>query len=208
MTKRSYKQNCALALTTDVIGERWSLLLIRDLLVGPRRFRDLLHSLQGIGTNLLSSRLTQLQEEDIIRQQALESGAHAYALTGKGRALQPALAALIRWGLEYGPQNKEDFHHEDEWDLVALQALFQPDLAQRLTVRIQFNSEKLLAWMSVDEQQMSMGLGEIDAPNIVVNGTVRDLFVDSADPETLCVSGSGKLLKQTMAAFALRSEAT
>ena len=54
MKKRSYKQNCALALAADVIGERWSMLLIRDLLVGPRRYKDLLASLKGIGTNLLA----------------------------------------------------------------------------------------------------------------------------------------------------------
>lgn len=62
--------------------------------------------------------------------------------------------------------------------------------------------------MSVDEQQLSMGLGGIDAPNSVVNGTVRDLFVDAAEPEARSVSGSNKLLKRYMAAFSLPSEAT
>ena len=57
MTKRSYRQNCALAQAVDVVGERWTMLLIRDLLVAPRRFKDLAKSLKGIGTNRLPARL-------------------------------------------------------------------------------------------------------------------------------------------------------
>ncbi len=114
MAKRSYKQNCALALTVDLVGERWSMLLIRDLLVGPKRYKELSQSLQGMGTNLLASRLKELESAGIIERQDSGGGTHAYALTDTGRALEPAILALVRWGLTYLPDRIEGFYHQAE----------------------------------------------------------------------------------------------
>lgn len=78
MPTRSYRQNCALAHTADLIGDRWSLLLIRDLLIQPRRFRDLAASLKGIGTNLLSDRLRTLEKNGLLEQLPQSRGGKAY----------------------------------------------------------------------------------------------------------------------------------
>ena len=74
MTKRSYRQNCALALASDLVGERWSLLMIRDLLTGPKRYNELGQSLQGMGTNLLASRLKQLETAGIVEKTDVNKG--------------------------------------------------------------------------------------------------------------------------------------
>ncbi len=203
MAKRSYRQNCALAQASDVIGERWSLLLVRDLLVDPRRFNELSRSLKGIGSNLLAARLKELEAAGIIERQASDAGGHLYALTEVGRALEPALLALVRWGLSYGPGNQEGFHHQDDWDLLALKALFQPDRVGDLSVSVQFKTEEFAAWMAIDDQQVTMGLGETPEPDVTVSGTIKDLFTGPGSPDELRVSDSHEKLGQFMSAFAL-----
>ncbi len=200
MAKRSYKQNCALAQASDLIGERWSLLLVRDLLVGPRRFNDLQTSLKGIGTNLLATRLKSLEAADIIERRARGAGGHVYALTESGKALEPALLALVRWGLAYGPDNQKGFHHQDDWDLVALKALFQARRAGDLAVCVQFRTAEFAGWMSVDCERVKIGLGEAESADIVVGGTIKDLF-SQADSTQLCLSGSNEQLQRFKAAF-------
>ena len=204
MTKRSYRQNCALALTSDLIGERWSLLLIRDLLVGPKRYSELTQSLQGMGTNLLAARLKELEAADIIEKtERHQAGGHAYALTDAGRALEPAILALVRWGLTYLPDRVEGFYHQDDWDLVALKAAFQPRLSAGIAICTQFKSDSVTAWVDISEQQLTIGLGESDKPDLTISGTIEDLFVEAKDPASLLSSGSPQQLNQFMSSFAL-----
>lgn len=199
MAKRSYQQNCALAQACDVIGERWTLLLIRDLIVGPRRFRELMKSLKGMGTNLLTARLKELQNEGLIEH----NQSNAYILTERGIALEPVLFALIRWTMANRPQPYQGSHHMDEWDLVALKALFQPNQAKDLSVRIQFKTDQFYAWTVIDKQEMTLGIGEIDQTDITVNGTISDLFVKSKSLDEISFSGSKKTLNNYIAAFGL-----
>ena len=201
MAKRSYKQNCALARAVDVVGERWTLLLVRDLLVGPRRFRDLVRSLKGIGTNLLTSRLKELEAAGIIER----LGDQGYALTSSGEALEPAVLALVRWGLVHGPQNQPGDYHEDEWDLVALKALFQPQRAGDLALGVQFDSEQLKGWMRIDSGTVSIGLGQLEKPDLVIGGTIAELFTGDASAESLLTAGDSNELRPFMKAFALRA---
>ena len=202
MAKRSYKQNCALAQASDVIGERWSLLLIRDLLVGPRRFGELQRSLRGIGTNLLSSRLKELEDAGIIERLDGAKWKHHYGLTESGKALESALLALVRWGLAYGPENKKGFHHQNDWDLVALKALFQANRAGDLSVCVQFKTDEFSGWMSIEDQRVKMGLGEADAADVIVGGTIKDLF-NGPQSGQLCSSGSKEKLQRFKSAFVL-----
>src|SRR2546427_12402137 len=99
-TKRSYDQWCAVARSLDVVGERWTLLIVRDLLVGPKRYKDLLIGLPGIGTNLLADRLRELEGAGILRRTVLPppAGSTVYELTSSGQALEPVILALGRWG--------------------------------------------------------------------------------------------------------------
>lgn len=203
MAKRSYRQNCALALTGDVIGERWSMLLIRDLLTGPKRYKELSQSLQGMGTNLLASRLRDLEAAGIVERQGRDQGGHVYALTDAGRALEPVILAMVRWGLKYLPERIEGYYHQDDWDLVALKAAFQPQLSEGLAICTQFVADGVTAWVDIREQRVTIGLGESDKADITISGTIEDLFVEARNPAALLSSGSQQKLNQFMSAFAL-----
>ncbi len=96
--KRSYKQNCALALASDVLCERWTLLIFRELLIRPCRFKDLNEVLVGMGTNLLSNRLKELEQADLIEKQNPEDKRSHYQLTPLGQSVEPIILQLIVWG--------------------------------------------------------------------------------------------------------------
>ncbi len=203
MAKRSYRQNCALAQASDVIGERWSLLLVRDLLVGPKRFNELSRSLKGIGSNLLAARLKELEAAGIMDRRQSDAGGLLSALSLVGQALEPALLAMVRWGLTYGPENQQAFHHQDDWDLVALKAFFQSERAADLSVSVQFKTEEFAAWMAIDDQRVTMGLGDAQKPDVTVIGTIKDLFIGPKSRDELFVSDPKEKLGQFMASFAL-----
>ena len=124
MGKRNYGQDCALALGLDVIGERWTLLIIRGLLTGPKRYSDLLDQLQGMGTNLLAARLRDLAGHGLLSR--TDDG---YALTERGEALRPIVHALIRWGHQFRANASADAISRPEWDMLALEAAFRPERA-------------------------------------------------------------------------------
>jgi DNA-binding HxlR family transcriptional regulator len=203
MSKRSYRQNCALALASDIIGERWSVLLIRDLLIGPRRYSELARSMQGMGTNLLASRLKQLEAAGLILRETLEGAGRQYSLTSRGRALEPAIVALIRWGMVHGPGNEAGYHHQHDWDLLALKALFRPDLAGGLAVLVQFDAEDLVGWMEIRDGHVRLGRGLRAKADIRLRGTVKDLFLGEMPPEDLVEAGDPMQLRRFMTAFAI-----
>ncbi|GLW70558.1 hypothetical protein Kpho02_28570 [Kitasatospora phosalacinea] len=100
MPRRSYDQYCAVARALDAVGERWSLLIVRELLGGPRRYTDLHADLPGVSTDILATRLKQLEGEGLVERRRLERPANAtvYELTPRGAELRPVLDALARWG--------------------------------------------------------------------------------------------------------------
>jgi len=100
MTNQHYGQFCGLARAAEIVGQRWTLLILRDLSVGPRRYSELIGGLPGIPTNTLSTRLKELEDEGLVARMA-PSGTErsvVYALTPRGEELGPALDALSRWG--------------------------------------------------------------------------------------------------------------
>jgi DNA-binding HxlR family transcriptional regulator len=101
---KSYGQLCPLARALDVVGDRWAMLVVRELGLGPRRYTDLAGGLPGIGTNVLATRLADLQQAGVVSRRTLPAPAPAtvYELTEAGRALRPALDALREWGAAYG----------------------------------------------------------------------------------------------------------
>lgn len=121
---RSYGQYCGLARALDVVGDRWSLLIVRQLLVAPARYRELLDGLGGVATNLLAGRLRALESAGVVERRLAEEGnAVVYALTPWGAELQEPVEGLIRWStplMAHGPGS--DRFHAD-WLLIALRAL-------------------------------------------------------------------------------------
>lgn len=99
MSARSYEHACGLAFALDAVGERWGLLVVRELLCGPRRFSDLLAGMPGVATNTLTSRLEELERQGLIARQQLPPPAASavYELTDRGRALEPTIIELVRW---------------------------------------------------------------------------------------------------------------
>jgi DNA-binding HxlR family transcriptional regulator len=97
---RIYGQMCPIARALDVVGERWSLLIVRELLLGPKRFKDLLAELPAMGTNRLSDRLKSLESDGVVTRATLPPPAEAqvYALTEVGEGLREPVVALARWG--------------------------------------------------------------------------------------------------------------
>lgn len=128
MAARSYGQYCGVTTAVELIGERWALLIIRDLLVGPRRYTDLKQGLPRIPTNILSTRLKELQEGGVIRRIPLLRGL-AYELTPYGQALEPVILALGRWGFQaMGEPAEGDIVTPDSLTM-ALRTAFQPEAA-------------------------------------------------------------------------------
>jgi DNA-binding HxlR family transcriptional regulator len=100
MAARSYGQYCGITTAVELVGERWAMLIIRDLLVGPRRYTDLKQGLPRIPTNILSTRLKELQAGGVVRRVPLMNCGLVYELTPYGRALEPIMLAIGRWGFQ------------------------------------------------------------------------------------------------------------
>jgi DNA-binding HxlR family transcriptional regulator len=124
---RCYDQFCGVAKALDVIGERWTLLLVRDLLLGPWRFKDLHERLSGIPTNLLSARLRELQKHGLIRHRKLTPPASGtiYELTEIGRELEPVCLALGKFGQRWMTSPTPNEKLDIGWALLSLKRRFQ-----------------------------------------------------------------------------------
>jgi DNA-binding HxlR family transcriptional regulator len=98
--RRSYDQYCSAARALDLVGDRWTLLIVRELLAGPRRYTDLHADLPGVSTDVLASRLKDMERDGLTTRRKLPppGAAYVYELIGKGRELLPVLQALGRWG--------------------------------------------------------------------------------------------------------------
>lgn len=131
MTRRTYQQFCGLAYTLDAVGERWTLLIVRELMTAPRRYSDLATALPGIGTSLLAARLKQLEADGLLRR-ILQEPPHvavAYELTVAGRELGRALEPLARWGARHRMTDRapEELFRVD-WSLTFLAEVADPAL--------------------------------------------------------------------------------
>ncbi len=128
---RTYGQYCGLAHALDLVGERWALLVVRELLLGPKRFTDLLDGLPGVSTNVLATRLRGLERAGVVERNVLPPPAASavYELTGYGRALEPAVAALGRWGAASLGERGPNLALRSHWLALALKAFFHPDAA-------------------------------------------------------------------------------
>jgi len=167
---RSYGQYCGIARALDVVGDRWALLLVRELLyLGPRRFRDLRAALPGLAPNLLTRRLRELERAGVVARAWLPDPARVpvYRLTRRGRALEPVLHALLRWGR---PLLDEPRHHEalrPALPMMALRALFRPEDARGLEAIYEFRIDAQVFQMVLAEGRMELLVGGQHPPDVV-----------------------------------------
>jgi DNA-binding HxlR family transcriptional regulator len=131
MAARDYGQYCGVTRALELVGERWALLIVRDLLVGPRRYGELAAGLPRIPTNILAARLKELQEAGIIRR-APRSRVIVYELTPYGRELEPVVLALGAWGFKAMGDPREEQIITPDSMTVALRTAFRPQVAATL----------------------------------------------------------------------------
>lgn len=122
-----YAQFCPLARASELLGERWTLPILRELLVGPQRFSDLLRRLPGLSSSVLATRLGRLEGMGVVQRRELPPPAacQVYALGEAGRALVPAIRELMRWGLRFLGTPHPGDHFEPDWILIAVRVFLR-----------------------------------------------------------------------------------
>jgi DNA-binding HxlR family transcriptional regulator len=199
---RSYSQYCPIAHALDLVGERWALLVVRELLNGPLRYTDLAERLPGIGTNVLASRLRDLEAGGVIRKRRLPppAASQVYELTEHGAGLDRVLYALARWGARtMGPPGDGDELYPG-WLENALRAI--------ASVGAPAGSFEF----HVDEEVASLVDGEVhhgpaEKPDIVLETDGAGFYHLFAEGDFGCVEAQGdrRALERLVAAVALPS---
>ncbi|HET9848511.1 MAG TPA: winged helix-turn-helix transcriptional regulator [Candidatus Dormibacteraeota bacterium] len=176
--RRSYDQFCAVARGLDVIGERWTLLLVRDLLVGPKRYKDLLEGMPGIGTNLLANRLREMEDYGLVERTTLPppSGVAVYQLTPAGEGLAPALTAIGRWGAQFlrnGPK-KTDVMVPRAY-FVAMRGTFNPQAAASLEATYELHVNDLVFEVRIQDGRITTREAQSSNPDATLTMDVETL---------------------------------
>jgi DNA-binding HxlR family transcriptional regulator len=192
MPEHRYQQYCALARTLDLAGDRWTLLIVRELTPGPRRFTDLLDGLPGISRNLLTERLRALERDGVIARRELPPPAarQVYELTDDGRDLAAAMAPLIAWGARRLGDRKPGESLRARWPAVAMAGLADREAAKGVSETYQFLIGDSAFHFTVDD-------GSIE----VHDGRAEDAAVTwTMDEETWADVASGKIRFSSAAA--------
>lgn len=180
MAARSYEQNCGLARAMDLLGERWTVILLRELGIGPRRYKDLSERLPGMGTNLLAARLKSLEETGVIRRVKLPAPAstHAYELTETGAELRPILGQLSVWGLRHGVPFDERDQTRAIWPVLSLFSTRGGMVLGQFAGVVQVNIGSETAWATAtapDDVQVREGPAPVP-PRLVLTTTSEELI--------------------------------
>jgi DNA-binding HxlR family transcriptional regulator len=175
MNKRSYNQACSLATALDLIGERWTWLILRALLTGPKRYKDLLDQLPGIGTNLLADRMKGLVELGIAEKDGTGRQA-AYQLTDLGEQLRPITHALINWGRNFQGPAGDDAASRPEWDMLAMEAMFRPERAEGVSVVMEFDLSGFVFHLVIRNQQCRAVAGSTVNPDVRITSDSATLI--------------------------------
>ena len=170
MARTPYHQYCALARALDIAGDRWTLLIVRELAPGPRRFTDLIDGLPGISRKLLTERLRALEGAGIIARDELPPPAarRVYELTDDGRDLAVAMAPLIAWGARRlgERQPTESFHAR--WPAVGMAALGDREAAKGVSETYQYLVGDSAFHLTVDDGSIEVHDGRAEDPSVVV----------------------------------------
>jgi DNA-binding HxlR family transcriptional regulator len=174
--KRTYNEACGIPRALDRVGERWSLLIIRELLLGPKRFTDLRTGLPHVGPDVLSQRLRDLEQAGVLVHRKLSppAASQVYELTEWGRELESVLIALGRWGAR-APAAPEGCGMSFDAHLLSLMTLFDPDLAHgfETALELRLGEERFRAIVGGD---LTLERGEVEQPDAVVTGDHETLL--------------------------------
>lgn len=190
---RSYDQHCSLALALDVVGDRWALLIIRDLILGPQRFGQLLDGLPGVGTDILTARLRDLEAAGLVSRRQ-EGRARWYELTAEGRALVPAMRELAIWGVRrfLAPPLAERFSPRSTLTLLCVG---QPGRLVGVDGRYEVRVGPEVATIEVAGGEVSAAQGTTPEPTARVTFTMAGVLaqVIGSSLESLAATGEAEV---------------
>ncbi|GAA2997209.1 winged helix-turn-helix transcriptional regulator [Streptosporangium longisporum] len=196
-TSRSYRDSCGIARALDVVGERWALLVVRELLLVPRRFSELRHALPNASSNLLADRLRELEHHGVIRRRRLAStaGPQVYELTERGRGLEPVVLALSDWGID-APSPPEPASLSATSVLIFLRDHVRPDpAAPPIVCRLDLDGS---VWtVRTDSGKVQVQSGEPATADISLRTdpkTLGGLLADPASLDAALTEGSATLV--------------
>jgi DNA-binding HxlR family transcriptional regulator len=174
--KRRYDDACAAAHGMDLIGDRWAMPVIRELLLGPRRFGDLKASLRGISANVLTQRLTGLEEAGILVRRKLPPPAsvQVYELTPWGYEAAPIFQAIGRWAVR-SPRHDPTRPFSPVSLMLSLRTMFSPEAAGDFAARIQLRLDGEPFFWIRDAGTVRIGRGEVDLPDFTLSGSPGDI---------------------------------
>jgi DNA-binding HxlR family transcriptional regulator len=212
MAQRSYQQYCGLAHALDLVGERWALLVVRELLTGPKRFTDLRNGLPRIPTNVLTARLEELEEADVVQRRVLPrpSGAVVYELTEHGHGLEEAVLSLARWGTKtIGEPGPDDVINSSAFAL-GLRSAFHPEAARGLTAIYEVSFGNALVHLRVDDGAIEAYEGPAGEPDLKIATDALPALLrgdvspaDAEHDEAFHLAGDTRLLEPFTAMFRL-----
>jgi len=192
--RRTYDQECGLAYALDVVGERWTLLIIRELLLRPRRYNELLDALPGIGTNLLADRLAFLADAGLI--EPIEPGRRTagYALTELGHTLHEPILGLARFGLHVGANQpkRPDAVTRASWAALAIEAMVDDERTSDVDETYQFDVSGEVFHVTVASGHATTQAGPATDPTLVIATDAQTFFelgMRRLDPIEALVSG-------------------
>jgi DNA-binding HxlR family transcriptional regulator/putative sterol carrier protein len=197
MSRRSYGQYCGVAYALELVGERWALLVVRDLILGAKRFTDLRCGLPRIPSNVLSARLKELEEAGIVRRRLLPrpSTGIVYELTECGRELEDIVLRLGLWGASaLGEPRVEDTVSADSL-MLALRAIFRPKAARNLHASYELRLGEIVIHARVDNGALEVGEGPLSDADLIVETdlTIRALMSGELSPSEAVESGKVRL---------------
>ncbi len=197
MAKREYGQFCGLVRALEIVGERWALLIVRDLLVSPKRFTDLRQGLPRIPTNILATRLKELEQSGIVQRRVLPrpAGSVVYALTEYGQELEEVVLRLGRWGArsltEPGP---EDIVTVDSM-IMAMRSTFRPEASQALEAGYELRLGPVVLGVRVDRGRLEVKEGTLPGADLVIETgpAIKALMAGELTPAEAIDAGSVRL---------------
>lgn len=200
MATRVYGQYCGFARALEIAGERWALLVIRDLLVGPKRFSDLQRGLPKIPSNILTARLKELEESGIVsrRAQARPSGGVVYELTDDGRGLEDAVIAFGRWGAKHLGDPRPEEIVTDDSIAMALRTTFRPEAAARDDIGFELHVGQIVVNAQVRDGAVTVGRGALPMPDLVIESgpAIRQLLAREITPKEALKNGAVRIRGQ------------
>ena len=212
MPEHRYQQYCALARALDVAGDRWTLLIVRELAPGPRRFTDLVDGLPGISRKLLTERLRALEGDGIVARRELEPPAarQVYELTDDGLDLAHAMAPLIAWGARRLGERKPTDSFRARWPAVAMAGLADREAAKGVSETYQYRVDRSAFHFTVDDGSIRLRDGRAQDPAVTLTtdeATWADLasgrisFSSATAKGALSVAGEPQAVKRLRKIF-------